>query len=51
MKRKEQYNKHKQRAHKTRRNGLIGFRYAKSARPLSRAMLRFFSRRSGYGGY
>lgn len=39
MKRKEQYNKHKQRAHKTRRNGLIGMRYSKAARPMSRRLL------------
>lgn len=47
MNRKEQYNKHKQRSHKTRRNGLTGMRYSKSARPLSRSMLRFFKSRAG----
>lgn len=42
MKRKEQYNKHKQRAHKTRRNGLIGMRYSKAARPMSKWLRDFF---------
>lgn len=49
MKRKEQYNKHKQRAHKTRRNGLIGMRYSKAARPMSKWLRDLFNSRRGLG--
>lgn len=43
MQKNEQYNKHKKRSHKTRRAGLEGMHYSKSARPLSNTMRRFLS--------